>query len=276
MLHDAKLSRSGRALRVQHHYFELDGVFEGPSSEGGVRRAITDPLLRRFFGARKDSALLLFGQTGTGKTFTLRETLGRVVRVFDGERVELRFLELAGKKACRDLLNAGAPVKVLSDADETVHFVGAASVEATTAADLRRALDAGLELRSSERTERNDASSRSHAVVELRRRGATFLVVDLAGSERKWETMAMRTRAANRESADINLSLMALKDCFRAQHDRLTHPGKKRKTRVPYRASTLTRVLRKCFEADDARESVAGSEKGDGVSPFSLERGSSW
>ena len=63
--------------------------------------------------------------------------------------------------------------------------------------------------------------------------------VDLAGSERKWETMGLRGRAHQRESADINLSLMALKDCFRARYE-----GR----RIPYRAAPLTRVLRRCFD----------------------------
>ena len=63
--------------------------------------------------------------------------------------------------------------------------------------------------------------------------------VDLAGSERKWETMQLRGRQHQRESADINLSLMALKDCFRARYE-----GR----RIPYRAAPLTRVLRRCFD----------------------------
>ena len=49
----------------------------------------------------------------------------------------------------------------------------------------------------------------------------------------------MRGRQHQRESADINLSLMALKDCFRARYE-----GR----RIPYRAAPLTRVLRKCFD----------------------------
>ncbi|KAH8057554.1 hypothetical protein JL722_6635 [Aureococcus anophagefferens] len=132
--------------------------------------------------------------------------------VLHDARLAVRFLELSGKKDCRDLLNDGAPVKLLSDADEKIHFVGATVRAATTAAELRGALEAGLRLRASEETERNAASSRSHAVVQvLAPDGRALTLVDLAGSERKWETMGMRSRAQNRESADINLSLMALR-----------------------------------------------------------------
>jgi len=68
-------------------------------------------------------------------------------------------------------------------------------------------------------------------------------LVDLAGSERNYETEQM-TAAQHRESAEINSSLMALKDCFRA------HAALKRgdKARPPYRASRLTQCLKDCFE----------------------------
>ena len=91
----------------------------------------------------------------------------------------------------------------------------------------------------------------------------------VAGSERNYETIKM-TPAQHRESADINSSLMALKDCFRAYHAHMTGSKmmiRQRKiettksssshglppavgltpARAPYRASLLTRVLRECF-----------------------------
>jgi hypothetical protein len=43
------------------------------------------------------------------------------------------------------------------------------------------------------------------------------LIAVRAGSERNYETMTMSAQQ-HRESAEINTSLMALKDCFRACH----------------------------------------------------------
>ena len=248
VLHEARLSRSGRTLKVTHHYVAIDGVFAGPTARRSLKSEVIDPLLRRFFGEKKDAALLLFGQTGTGKTHTLKEALDAVVAAAfpgggGGGGVTARFLELAGKSECRDLLAGGRAVRLLADAEERIHFVGSRSASASTAAELREALDEGMRLRASVATERNAASSRSHALVELARGGAVLTLVDLAGSERKWETMALKSRAASRESALINLSLMALKDCFRAQHARLSSK-KGKSTRIPYRASSLTRVPR--------------------------------
>ena len=160
-----------------------------------------------------------------------------------------------------------------------------------------------LQLRSSEVTERNPISSRSHAVCVIRmlspstfsppekidaskgsisieqRYSGKLTLVDLAGSERNYETTKM-TPVQHRESADINFALMALKDCFRAYHaqslgsktmlrrESYTPQEMRDKipggidsavslcinplndlapSRAPFRASSLTRVLRECF-----------------------------
>ncbi|KAH8051157.1 hypothetical protein JL722_10854 [Aureococcus anophagefferens] len=199
------------------------------------------------YGALTARAINAYWRTGTGKTHTLREALDRLVDRHAGP-VEVRFLELSGKKDCRDLLNDGAPVKLLSDADEKIHFVGRRSARRRPRPSSGRARG-GFATPRLQETERNAASSRSHAVVQvLAPDGRALTLVDLAGSERKWETMGMRSRAQNRESADINLSLMALKDCFRATHDG---------GRVPYRSSSLTRVLRTCFFDAEAVHLVA-------------------
>mmetsp|Transcript_3124 Transcript_3124/g.9593 ORF Transcript_3124/g.9593 Transcript_3124/m.9593 type:complete len:575 (+) Transcript_3124:168-1892(+) len=234
MLHEAKLSRSHRTFACRHHRVAVDGVFERSSTE--VLEKVVDPLIDDVLRGSA-ATLLLFGQTGTGKTHTLREALTRFVSRIDTE-CTVRFVELAGK-ACRDLLNDASSVKLLSDSNDVVHFKGAPPRVCPDSKALRNTLDEGLALRSSVQTERNAASSRSHAVVEISINDVTMTFVDLAGSERKWETMQMRGRQHQRESADINLSLMALKDCFRARYE-----GR----RIPYRAHNLTRVLRKCFD----------------------------
>jgi len=118
-------------------------------------------------------------------------------------------------------------------------------------------LQEALTLRSSEVTERNPVSSRSHAICVIKLLGppknnthhnnspdistdmasdksgirsvdsktsiddsgyyGKITLVDLAGSERNNDTQKM-TPVQHRESADINFALMALKDCFRAYY----------------------------------------------------------
>uniref|UniRef100_A0A0G4I1E1 Kinesin-like protein n=1 Tax=Chromera velia CCMP2878 TaxID=1169474 RepID=A0A0G4I1E1_9ALVE len=168
------------------------------------------------------------------------------------------------------------------------------------------AVRGALALRRSAPTERNPMSSRSHAIFELRllesikhaedkerekekegqpeerrererRTLGTLRLVDLAGSERNYETHGM-TAAEHRRFAEINASLMALKECFRAMAVRPSPPpqaqaqvqresektstkrgggdGKQSKRtphskRIPFRSSSLTQVLRSCFEEEN-------------------------
>lgn len=65
-----------------------------------------------------------------------------------------------------------------------------------------------------------------------------FLIVDLAGSERAADTQS-NNRTRRLEGAEINKSLLALKECIRALDTKSTH--------VPFRASKLTMVLRDSF-----------------------------
>ena len=179
-------------------------------------------------------------------------------------------------------------IKLLSDREGKVHPRGSKTIRLDNAAEdkneMVRVLEEALKLRSIEVTERNPISSRSHAILTIKLNDdmGSIRLVDLAGSERNYETVKM-TPKMHRESADINKSLFALKDCFRAyntlskgltraeyqikvplmssvnikQKERQTVldvKGKKMmsaKVRLNYRAHILTRCLRECFSEKD-------------------------
>lgn len=63
-------------------------------------------------------------------------------------------------------------------------------------------------------------------------------MVDLAGSERAADCQS-NNRVRRLEGAEINKSLLALKECIRALDNKSNH--------VPFRASKLTMVLRDSF-----------------------------
>jgi kinesin family member 2/24 len=119
---------------------------------------------------------------------------------------------------------------------------------------LKAILESGNSARTTHTTEANDTSSRSHAIcqITLRDRKTKALrgklsLVDLAGSERGTDTKS-HNQQRRAESADINTSLLALKECIRAL-DRNKMGGSKH---VPYRASKLTLILKDCFTSDRA------------------------
>ena len=95
-----------------------------------------------------------------------------------------------------------------------------AEVACSSAADLVSMIQHATSLRATHATGVHDASSRSHAVcrvyVEYVGSGAEgcLTLVDLAGSEHKIDSM-WHGADRRKEGAQINASLMALKDCIR-------------------------------------------------------------
>jgi len=78
-------------------------------------------------------------------------------------------------------------------------------------------------------------------------------LVDLAGSERKHDSM-YHDADRRRECAEINSSLMALKECIRYRALQAMDPSKT--IHVPYRGSSLTRVLKDSLDSPTAFTTV--------------------
>ena len=100
-----------------------------------------------------------------------------------------------------------------------------------------------MEARTTGQTGANDDSSRSHAILEINLKQAKKVVgkmsfIDLAGSERGADVSGadFKTRM---DGAEINKSLLALKECIRALDQEKRH--------TPFRGSKLTQVLKDSF-----------------------------
>lgn len=247
LCHDGRLHRTGRFLELAHKQFPLDRVYGPAVTDDEFYADAIQPLVES--AIRGTSATVIcYGQTGTGKTHTFNACWQRVGVDLLGHNVCVTFFEIHGKR-CYDLLQQRAEVALRADANDTVHVRGAVTldVKVTSAAELAVILEDALRLRKSEATDRNAFSSRSHAVCVLDIVGMGSLrFVDLAGSERNYETQNM-TAKQHREFAEINTSLMALKECFRAHGELI----QQRPARPPYRGSRLTQVLRSCFTEED-------------------------
>jgi len=252
LCHDGRLSRCGRQLVMTHRHFAVDKVWCASESTKQVYEDVVQPLLKRVL-LGSGATLLCMGQTGTGKTHTICGVVDCLVRDLAAAHRDLsaEFFEIHGKKCC-DLFADRKEIHLRSCAGGKVHVRGQQTLHFDGSAGLSDAIAAALRLRASEKTERNEASSRSHAVCTLRLggEGGVLRLVDLAGSERNFETTKM-TSQQHRDSAEINFSLMVLKDCFRA------HAALQRgePALLPFRRSQLTRVLRDCF-VDPAHATV--------------------
>jgi len=114
---------------------------------------------------------------------------------------------------------------------------------------MRNIIEAANNIRTTHNTVTNETSSRSHAIcnIILKELGSNdtygkLTLVDLAGSERAQETQS-NDRQRRAEGAEINKSLLALKECIRALDARKSGS----ENHVPFRTSKLTLVLRDSF-----------------------------
>merc|ERR1719282_874974 len=151
-----------------------------------------------------------------------------------------------------DLLSGKSKLRVLEDGKQQVQIVGLTESEVSSVEDVLKLITSGNNLRTSGQTSANANSSRSHAVFQIDLRVNTkrrplhgkFSLIDLVGNERGADTNSAN-RQTRMEGAEINKSLLALKECIRALGRKGAH--------LPFRASKLTQVLRDSFIGENAR-----------------------
>jgi kinesin family member 2/24 len=149
----------------------------------------------------------------------------------------------------QDLLNHRHRLEIREDGSGEVQIAGLEELIATTADSMLGIIELGNKNRTTHATESNDVSSRSHAICQIviRNNGKVvgkLSLIDLAGSERGADTKS-HNRQRRMEGAEINKSLLALKECIRALDCNSSH--------IPYRASKLTLVLKDSFTNKNSR-----------------------
>lgn len=246
VVNESKLKVDLRSYTEQHR-FSFDCSFDSHKRNIDVYREsvrdVVEHVVNGGFGT-----VLAYGQTGTGKTYTMLER--------DIGMIYLAIKDLMTVKTCgmitfceiymghvHDLLDDGKKIQ-LREVNGVVHLANSREIEFRTAKEAFEVIDRGLSLRKTGVTGANVKSSRSHAVILISfgktgERGAGSIVfVDLAGSERGSDRKDASADTKN-EGAEINKSLLALKECIRGIERDHKH--------LPFRQSKLTQILKNSF-----------------------------
>ncbi|XP_013013468.1 kinesin-like protein KIF2C isoform X5 [Cavia porcellus] len=269
LVHEPKL-KVDLTKYLENQTFCFDFAFDETASNEVVYRFTARPLLQTIFEGGK-ATCFAYGQTGSGKTHTMvgdlaskSQNASKGIYAMASEDVFLlknqpryrnlglevyvTFFEIYNGKLF-DLLNKKAKLRVLEDGKQQVQVVGLQEHLVNCADDVIKMIDMGSACRTSGQTFANSNSSRSHACFQilLRTKGKVhgkFSLVDLAGNERGADTSSAdwQTRM---EGAEINKSLLALKECIRALGQNKAH--------TPFRESKLTQVLRDSFIGENSR-----------------------
>ncbi|CAJ0586546.1 unnamed protein product, partial [Mesorhabditis spiculigera] len=254
---------------LDNQKFRFDYAFDENVDNPVVYRFTAQPLVRSIF-EQSFSTCFAYGQTGSGKTHTMGGDFSGKQQdwskgiyslaandVFRLQRGEFRslglevgcsFFEIYGGKVF-DLLKNKNLLRVLEDGKKEVQVVGLKEESVTSDQQVLDLIKRGSDMRTAGATSANTNSSRSHAIFQiiLRRAGKVwgkFSLIDLAGNERGQDT-GTSDRQTRMEGAEINKSLLALKECIRAMGRNSSH--------VPFRQSKLTMVLRDSFVGDKSR-----------------------
>ena len=265
----------GQGNRQVRQAFSFDRVFTSFTSQQEVfqqtflEQGIIDDVLRGY-----ESTVFAYGQTGTGKTFTMEgelasaelqgvipratsEMFARLARC-EWSEVKASYLEIYCEELCDLLLPHdhadGAKLSLVEDKSKRGKGVFCHGLSEATVANEREVLE--LIHRAGERrkvgeTKMNARSSRSHCIFTLSVHSKTRLddgamiessgklhLVDLAGSECA-KACGASSEARERERKNINQSLLTLGRVIGA----LREGGASSGQHVPYRDSKLTRLL---------------------------------
>ncbi|CAG0885983.1 unnamed protein product [Cyprideis torosa] len=244
--------------------FTFDAVYGFDSKQQDMYdetfRPLVNSVLEGFNGT-----IFAYGQTGTGKTFTMQgesnisELRGVIPNAFDhifshiarSENqqylVRASYLEIYMEEI-RDLLakDPTQKLEIKESPDQGVYVKDLSPFVCKSVQEIQHVMSSGNRNRAVGRTDMNEHSSRSHAIfiitVESSVTGpdgsshirvGKLNLVDLAGSERQSKTGAIGDRF--KEATKINLSLSALGNVISALTGRGGH--------IPYRDSKLTRLL---------------------------------
>ena len=256
VVHECKIKIDGITKYLEDHEFYYDNAFNENESTEEIYGYTIEPMINLVL-KKGIVTCFAYGQTGSGKTFTMKGIQNLAIESLFQESQKLKkkfeffisFFEIYGGRLY-DLLNNKNKLQVFDDSKGVTQIYGLQEIYAETQEDMKLIIDKANSIRTTHNTVTNETSSRSHAIcnIVIKEKGSKefgkLSLVDLAGSERAEETQSNnRTRRA--EGAEINKSLLALKECIRALQARKASGNNE--IHVPFRASKLTHVLRDSF-----------------------------
>ena len=267
---------------INNHEFTFDEIFDDNSNNTKVYDNAVAPLVSNTINNGGFSTVMVYGQTGSGKTYTMSSIYEKCCKdIFDilhnndnndnessNSRVSVSFFEVVGD-SCIDLFNSSSVTQLYTGSDGCIHASPACEPIVNDADELLALINYACSIRSTAATGVHDSSSRSHAILRIYiqknyisdedvESEGVLTLVDLAGTEHRIDSL-YHSADRRKETASINASLMALKDCLRSR-------SSGNNMSFNYRKSTLTKMLKTSFFMKSAKTVVIAT-----VSPASKD-----
>ena len=256
--------------QIKYQQFFFDHVFDKNASQQEIYNKTTKPLLESIIEGF-NATVFAYGATGSGKTYTMlgnnqneRGIMPRSVsdlfKLLQKQknkefRIQVSYVEIYNEEI-RDLLGNREELKLHEDPVKGVLLQGVKELYVENADNFFDILYKGNMKRTVGKTNANETSSRSHALLRinienkdkegpnsLKINCGRFILVDLAGSEKNNPAINSNNNLSNnknalrqQEGAKINQSLLNLGICINALASKSKF--------IPWRNSKLTHILK--------------------------------
>ena len=272
--------------RGKEQILEFDYAFNNNDSQEIIFNCTTQPLIEGIINGF-NATVFAYGATGAGKTYTMLgddenpgimsltfgELFKKIKNLPDREYViKLCYLEIYNENIKDLLINNSPNLELREDPNKGLIINGITEIITNSGEHILSILKKGNKNRTTEATNINQTSSRSHAILQIivsykekdkninnnnKIKYGKLSLIDLAGSERASATKNRGMRLI--EGANINKSLLALGNCINALCESNL---KGTKPHIPYRDSKLTRLLKDSLGGNSRTVMIAN------VSPF--------
>ena len=256
--------------QIKYQQFFFDHVFDKNTSQQEIYNKTTKPLLESIIEGF-NATVFAYGATGSGKTYTMlgnnqneRGIMPRAVsdlfKILQKKknkefRIQVSYIEIYNEEI-RDLLGSREEIKLHEDPVKGVLLQGVKELYVENVDNFFDILYKGNQKRTTGKTNVNETSSRSHALLKINienkdKEGPNasnitcgrFILVDLAGSEKNNSVLNNNNELNNnknalrqQEGAKINQSLLNLGICINALASKSKF--------IPWRNSKLTHILK--------------------------------
>ena len=273
-------------IRSKEQILEFDYAFDNKDNQETIFNCTTKPLIEGIINGF-NATVFAYGATGAGKTYTMLgdddhpgimsltfgELFKKIKNFSDREYlIKLCYLEIYNENIKDLLINNSPNLELREDPNRGLIVNGITEILTNSGEHILSILKKGNKNRTTEATNINQTSSRSHAILQItvsykdknlgnnvnnKIKYGKLSLIDLAGSERASVTKNKGMRLI--EGANINKSLLTLGNCINALCESNL---KGTKPHIPYRDSKLTRLLKDSLGGNSRTVMIAN------ISPF--------
>lgn len=251
------------SIVLQSKPYNFDSVLAEDSTQEQAYEIAAKPIVNDVLNGI-NGTIFAYGQTASGKTFTMEGVLddpvyeGILPRIINDIflhienmdpdvniefTLKVSYFEIYNEEI-QDLIdNSKRKLSIHEDKDHRPYVKGLSTHSVSSPDEVLEIIEFGKSNRHIAVTDMNEHSSRSHSVFKLqvtqedgetkRKLNGSLYLIDLAGSEKAQKTGA--EGQTFQEAKKINLSLLMLGNVIKALVDKAKH--------IPYRDSKLTRIL---------------------------------